>query len=105
MILSTESELTEVWVDPTADLPTERRRWRRMRVLKHGKALLNDHSTVLDCTIRDLSQGGARLQIVNATVLPSSFRLSFVTDGTVREVRVVWRRAGEAGVEFQANTA
>jgi hypothetical protein len=81
----------------------ERRRYRRHRVLKRGKAILHDKSTIIDCTIRDVSDGGARLQIGQFCIVPSRFRLGFVSDGVIREtfeVSVVWRHADQIGVAF-----
>lgn len=83
-----------------ANVIIEKRRSHRRRVLKRGKALLHDNNTVLDCLIRDLSDGGARLQIEHAATLPMLFRLANVSDGEVSEVRLVWRRDGQAGVAF-----
>lgn len=84
----------------TGGAPTERRRSRRMRVLKRGKAMLHDNLVVFDCLIRDLSEGGARIAMDRAAMLPAGFRLAILGAGEAREVRVVWRRADEAGVEF-----
>jgi hypothetical protein len=81
----------------------ERRRYRGHRVLKRGKVFLHDHSTIIDCTVRDVSDGGARLQIGHFCILPSRFRLGFVSDGSIREtfeVRAVWRHADLIGVAF-----
>ena len=83
-----------------ANIIIEKRGSLRRRVLKRGKVLLHDHNTVLDCLIRDMSDGGARLQIEHASTLPMLFKLANVSDGEVREVRVIWRKDGQAGVAF-----
>jgi hypothetical protein len=69
-------------------------------VLKRGKALLRSQKSLLDCTIRDQSEGGARLIIEHAIMLPDVFRLMNVSDGETIEVRVVWRQAGQVGVQY-----
>lgn len=82
----------------------ERRKHRRHRVLRRGKAILHDHSTIFDCMIRDVSEGGARLQIGQFCILPRYFRLGFVSDGMMRESRevsVVWRQGDQLGVAFR----
>ena len=84
----------------TGEAIVERRRSPRRRVLKRGKALLHDHNTLLDCTIRDQSGGGARLIMDHAITLPKVFQLMNVTDGETREVRLVWRHGGQVGVEY-----
>ena len=86
----------------TGDRPVaiERRKSHRMRVLKRGKAVLHHNRSVLNCTIRDLSEGGARLAFENAAVVPQEFCLVFVAENEMRDVREVWRRADQMGVEF-----
>lgn len=82
----------------------ERRKHRRHRVLRRGKAILLDQSTIYDCMIRDVSEGGARLQMGQFCILPRYFRLGFISDGLIREirdVRVVWRLDDQFGVAFQ----
>lgn len=78
----------------------ERRRAPRKRVLKRGKALLHDHKSLFDCTIRDQSSGGVRLVMAHAMSLPTEFKLFNVTDNETREVRVVWRHGDQVGVEY-----
>jgi hypothetical protein len=60
---------------------------------------LNNNS-LLDCTIRDQSDHGARLIMEHAITLPERFQLVNVSDGETREVRVVWRHGGQVGVEY-----
>ena len=78
----------------------ERRAHPRRRVLKKVKAVFNDNRSVLDCIMRDVSVGGARLSCAQATQLPDGFVLVFMTDREMRDVRVVWRRLNELGVAF-----
>ena len=71
----------------------------RTRVLKRGKAVYLNKLSVIDCTVRDISQGGARLACYHAGFLPEEFLLVFLLDRTMRRVRVVWRRLNEVGVQ------
>jgi PilZ domain len=87
-------------ISGTGGAPIERRWSRRMRVLKRGKTILQHNLVVFDCLIRDLSEGGARIVMDRAAILPAEFRLAILGAGEAREVRVVWRRADEAGVAF-----
>ena len=82
------------------DSKEDRRRSPRRRVLKRGKALLHNHTTLFDCTIRDQSIGGARLIMAHAISLPREFKLFNVSDNETRDVRVVWRHGDEVGVEY-----
>ena len=57
-----------------------------------------------DCTIVDLSKGGARLQISAIYPLPSRFVVLQLLGGVVYDVRVRWRRGDMTGVSFDAQT-
>ncbi|MCA9240477.1 MAG: PilZ domain-containing protein [Planctomycetales bacterium] len=85
--------------DATLD---NKRTTARHRVLKQGKILLPNGLTVIDCTIRDLSETGARLICGDPGAIPNSFRLVFTADRSMREVKVVWRRPDQVGVHFQS---
>jgi hypothetical protein len=74
---------------------------QRRKVLKTGKALLPGGFSVMDCVIRDVSDSGARLEVGDPLSLPDRFRLVCIQDNTMREVLVMWRREGRAGVAFE----
>jgi hypothetical protein len=82
------------------DLAADRRKSPRRRVFKHGKALLNHNSSILDCIIRDVSDSGARIRVDHVSGLPVLFELRIVGEGAPRKVRVVWRSELQVGVEF-----
>lgn len=71
----------------------------RQRTLKQAKVILTDWTTV-DCTIRDISEGGARLVFGDAFSLPSEFRLLLVSSNTIVPVQTLWQRGLSAGVAF-----
>ncbi len=71
----------------------------RRRTLKEGKVILTD-STVMDCRIRDLSEGGARLEFGGLTNLPKDFRLLIVSSNTIVPVSLAWQRGQAVGVFF-----
>ncbi len=54
----------------------DKRKIPRRRVLKEGKIVYADGLRVLDCTIRDISEQGARLLIANTVGLPDTFSCS-----------------------------
>ncbi|PZF76831.1 PilZ domain-containing protein [Aestuariivirga litoralis] len=80
--------------------PDERRAHPRHRVFKWAKAVFNAHGSVVDCVMRDLSAGGARLSCASAAQLPEQFQLLFVAERELRDVRVAWRSLTELGVQF-----
>ena len=57
-----------------------------------------------DCSIVDLSKGGARLQISSIYPLPPRFIVLQLQGGIVYDVRTRWRRGDMTGVAFDAQT-
>jgi hypothetical protein len=66
---------------------------------RRGTAVLGGGRPQLDCTIRDLSATGARLNFGHPTFLPKTFNLRF--DSEDQRVTVMWQRGQYAGVRFQ----
>jgi two-component system cell cycle response regulator len=54
----------------------------------------------VECAVRDVSPGGARLRVSDAGVLPSEFQLIFQQTGECRRAKVRWRRGQYIGVAF-----
>jgi hypothetical protein len=55
-----------------------------------------------DATIRDLSTGGAKLQISDIYQLPSFFTVLNLADGSAYDVSLRWQRSELSGVSFLA---
>ena len=54
-----------------------------------------------DCSIRDVSETGARIRLASESViLPKEFELMFVADDISYPVLMRWQRNAEYGVEF-----
>jgi hypothetical protein len=79
----------------------EHRSKDRRRKLQAGKAILSK-STIIDCTIRDLSETGARLEFSGPTQLPKEFVLRVAMTGAQAPVELMWQRGLSAGVRFDA---
>jgi PilZ domain-containing protein len=77
----------------------ERRKANRARTLKSGKIVLNLHASVIDCTVRNLSDRGALLMVQSVIGIPESFEL-VLENRTHRDCHVVWRGDNRLGVEF-----
>lgn len=75
-----------------------RRATPRLRSLKEAKVVLSDWS-VIDCLIRDMSGGGARLQFGAATDLPDEFRLLIMSTNVLIPAARVWQRGLLAGIK------
>lgn len=80
--------------------PADRRTSKRRRVLKAGIISYNGHQAVLECSVRDISEGGARLLLTGIVSAPEAFALNIETDGMEADCHVMWRRDKEIGVKF-----
>lgn len=78
----------------------ERRRQARMRTLKSARIIFNEHRSVIDCTVRNLTSGGACLNVESAIGIPERFDVLFDADKSVRPCRMVWHKERQVGVEF-----
>jgi hypothetical protein len=76
----------------------EKRTTFRKRVLKTAQIILSDKAPKLDCSVRNLSNTGACLQVSTTYGIPMSFDLLF--DGVRRSCRAVWRTDNKMGVIF-----
>lgn len=76
----------------------ERRRYPRMRVLKSGKIVVSDKAPPIPCTVRNISAGGACLQMDNHYGIPDAFDV--VIDGKQHPCHVAWRTSLRMGVAF-----
>ena len=63
----------------------------RRRVLRTGKILFAHGACTLDCTIKNISEKGAKLQIENSVNVPNEFQLYEPSGMLLHEVRVVRR--------------
>jgi PilZ domain len=78
----------------------ERRRQHRARTLKTARILFNQHNSVIDCTVRNLSPRGACLNVASAVGIPEEFDVLFEVDHKVRPCRMIWHKEKQIGVEF-----
>jgi hypothetical protein len=72
----------------------------RARVLKSAKIVSMNGWSVMDCTVRDLSDTGAKLLCADPLSIANVFRFLVPSDNSMRDARVVWRRDGMLGIEF-----
>ena len=85
----------------TQDIPQENHRSaKRQRVLKDGKIVFNSNSSVINCTIRDISETGARIICDNPGGVPDECRLVTLSDNVIRDAKVMWRRGDKVGLRF-----
>jgi PilZ domain len=54
----------------------------------------------IDCTVRNLSDAGAALDVTSPVGIPEQFTLVVQADGAHLPCRVVWRKEKRIGVKF-----
>lgn len=79
----------------------ERRRDLRRRSYLGGQIAFKDRFSTLNCLVRNLSDGGAKLSFAHPPLIPSEFDLKIVKKGDFRRVQIVWQADLETGVTFQ----
>jgi hypothetical protein len=77
----------------------ERRTAPRHRVLKQGTLAFNGGGGA-DCTVRNISANGARIEIANPVGLPERFTLVIASDRFMRHCHAVWSENYRIGVAF-----
>ena len=78
----------------------ESRAEHRSRTLKRGQVRIDGGKSLIDCTIRDLTETGAKLRFEDVFPLPLQFELFIVDTKSIWPARCAWQKGNEAGVEF-----
>jgi GGDEF domain-containing protein len=78
----------------------DRRSERRHRVVKHGKVISGENNSIVECRIRDISNGGARITVNEYYSPPDQFVLLMMGTGEKRGVTVRWRIGNNIGVQY-----
>jgi hypothetical protein len=84
------------------DPDKDRRNVARTRILRGAKIIVPHKSSVIHCTVQNITSGGACLKVANTYGLPDSFELTFEQGRTRRACRVAWRTTDELGVAFES---
>ena len=71
----------------------------RRRLLKAGK--ISFGGGAIDCTVRNLSETGAALEVSSPVGIPEQFTLVIEADHIHVPCRVVWRKDTRIGVHFE----
>jgi hypothetical protein len=76
----------------------EKRATPRHRVFKGGTITFENSG--IACTVRNMSEGGAAIDLEGPVILPQSFTLSIARDNFARDCRAVWRSDKRVGLTF-----
>jgi hypothetical protein len=77
----------------------EHRAAPRQRVLKGARIVINDGFSTFQCTVRNLSDTGARLKVAGIIGIPDTFDL-LLDDGRRFSCITAWKTESEIGVKF-----
>ncbi|MFZ3310002.1 MAG: PilZ domain-containing protein [Xanthobacteraceae bacterium] len=88
---------------PTDDESGDRRDVARTKVLRNAKIIVPARSSVIHCTVQNITSGGACLKLANTYGMPENFDLTFEHGRTRRACRVIWRTADLLGVAFEGD--
>jgi hypothetical protein len=77
---------------------SENRIASRKRVLKAGT--IEFGGGAIDCTVKNLSETGAALEVVTPLFIPDRFTLFVPSAQSKRPCHVVWRKEKRIGVAF-----
>lgn len=78
----------------------DKRRAHRMRVLKSARIIFNGGYAVFDCRVKNVSDGGALLQMPSSLGIPSHFEVDIDNSNKPRPCTVRWRNDKMLGVAF-----
>ena len=75
---------------------------KRIKALRKAMISYNQGTSTMDCSILDLSAGGARLRPLDPKRVPGNFRLRLTPSLTIG-CEVVYREKADIGVSFVAS--
>jgi len=78
----------------------EHRALPRHKTFIKGRLYYNNGLSSTDCIVRDVSEGGGRLEVPESVAIPDAFELYFPNKNERFQARVRWRRAGQLGVTW-----
>jgi hypothetical protein len=78
----------------------ERRGFSRRKTVKGGQITFHHGNSTIESAIRNMSDGGAKLEVESTNGIPDDFDLTFSDGRPTKACRVRWRRGTSLGVEF-----
>jgi diguanylate cyclase (GGDEF)-like protein len=79
---------------------SERRSLQRGRTLLGGKIVFNNGGSVIDCTVRNLSEEGACVEVASPIGLPDHVHLLIAGDAEPRPCNLIWQSGNRIGLSF-----
>lgn len=79
----------------------DRRKSPRNRTFLTATVRELNRTSTWSCTVRNICDDGARLEVANSSWLPNQFDLEVMSRDMREPVRVIWRREDALGVAFR----
>lgn len=76
------------------------RKWARLKTFWRGQVYFNNRHNSVDCVVRDISDGGARLMVSGAAMLPDTIELYIPQKDRGHVADIKWRKGDELGLQF-----
>ncbi|MDP4004010.1 PilZ domain-containing protein [Methylobacterium sp. NEAU K] len=87
------------------EIVIERRHTARRRVCLGGHVRVAAFLPEIDCIVRDVSLGGAKIRVPSTATLPDCFDLFIPCRSETRRAWVAWRDGDVFGIGFDVTTA
>jgi hypothetical protein len=81
---------------------SDARRAERTKSLLRAQATFSNGAAIVECTVRNISTDGARLDVGETVAFPVEFDLSIPQRGRSHRARIIWRDPASIGVMFMA---
>jgi hypothetical protein len=78
----------------------EERKSPRRRAFKEGKLVFGRAHSVVDCTIDNVSEGGAHVRLTSTHGVPGDFYLVEANRGIIHKAEVAWRTTRGLGLRI-----
>jgi hypothetical protein len=85
---------------PNASPIVNQRKHQRYKVLKEGRIVSSTMDGAINVTIRDLSVGGARIQVLPYIEMPKEFNLLVTSENLLYPAIAKWRAGEVSGIAF-----
>ena len=79
---------------------TDKRLAARQKSFLRGFVYFGNSPSAVDCTVRDISDTGARLKFSGTPVATDTLTLNIPIKGQILNAQVKWQRADEIGILF-----
>lgn len=78
----------------------QRRVSTRLRTLLEGRVVFNNRFSLIECTVRDISESGAQIMFAHPVRIPLEVELEIPKRNLNRHARLVWSNGRAHGLAF-----